>query len=169
MNNPNKFFVAYGKMYEIDQERVDEMMDSVTEWRALLFKGYSDRNFKGFWGTEDDLWKVCNSGSSSLNYYSAREIEDEIVLSEEQRCSIACGILNHSGGGYWANRNDSDEGECFPDFWSAASYIFTYDKQDGGTWNAQQLIDIFLKGSPNKHFIMISALLDSGAIEEVED
>lgn len=159
--------ITYGnKEYSINTEALAAQGG---DWKAIFYKGYGDRNFKGFYGDREEIEAICNAGSSRLEEYTAEEIAAELAMLEEERCSVAAGMLGHPEGGFWAVTCDSDEGKQFDDFWSAAEHILTDDKQNGGTWTADEMVAALKARTPQTCFAMIEALMSIDILEEVEE
>ena len=159
--------ITYGnKEYSINTEALAAQGD---EWKAIFFKGYADRHFKAFYGDRSEIESICNAGSSRLEEYTTEEIAAELALPEDNRCSVAAGMLEHPEGGFWAVTCDSDEGEQFDDFWTAAEHIITNDKQNGGTWTADEMVAALKARTSQTCFAMIEALLSIDILEEVKE
>lgn len=129
------------------------------EWRAIFFKGNADRNFKGFYGDCDEIAAICNAGRTRLEEYTAEEIA-------RHPDGMPSGL---TGPGFWTVTCDSDEGKQFDDFWSAAEHILTDDKQNGGTWTADEMVAALKARTPQRCFAMVEALISIGILEEVEE
>jgi hypothetical protein len=148
--------ITYGnKEYSINTEALADQGD---EWKAILFKGPADRNFKGFYGDREEIESICNAGSSRLEEYTAEEIA-------KRPDDMPSGL---EGPGFWTVTCDSDEGELFEDFWSAAEHILTDDKQNGGTWTADEMVTALKARTPQTCFAMIEALMSIDILEEEE-
>ena len=149
--------ITYGnKEYSINTEALAAQGD---EWKAIFFKGYSDRSFKGFYGDREEIESICNAGSSRLEEYTAEEIA-------KHPDDIPSGL---EGPGFWTVTCDSDEGKHFDDFWSAAEHILTDDKQNGGTWTADEMVTALKARTPQTCFAMIEALISIDILEEVKE
>lgn len=142
------------QQYSIKTEALAAQSD---EWKAIFFKGYADRTFKGFYGDREEIEAICNAGSSRLEEYTAEEIArhpDDLPSGLE-------------GPGFWTVTGDSDEGEQFDDFWSAAEHILTDDKQNGGTWTAEEMVAALQARTPQTCFAMVEALMSIGVLAEL--
>jgi hypothetical protein len=149
--------ITYGnKEYIINTEALAAQGD---EWKAIIFKGYADRNFKCFHGDREEIESICNAGSSRLEEYTAEEIA-------KHPDDMPSGL---EGPGFWTVTCDSDEGEQFEDFWSAAEHILTDDKQNGGTWTADEMVAALKARTPQTCFAMIEALMSIDILEEVKE
>ena len=149
--------ITYGnKEYSINTEALAAQGD---DWKAIFFKGYADRNFKSFYGDRVEIESICNAGSSRLEEYTAEEIA-------KHPDDMPSGL---EGPGFWTVTCDSDEGEQFDDFWSAARHILTNDKQDGGIWTADDMVNALKARQPQTCFAMIEALMSIDILEEVEE